>query len=96
MFGNVERRKVFSLEEIQRLDLKEESTGLEGDKRTRKKWRLEFDRILEMEEVMWRQKSQVQWLKEGDGNTAFFHKMANAHRAINSIDVLLEEGVRVE
>ena len=36
-----------------------------------------------MEETSWRQKSREVWLKEGDRNTNFFHKMANTHRRRN-------------
>ena len=36
-----------------------------------------------MEEISWRQKSRELWLKEGDRNTGYFHKMANAHRRRN-------------
>jgi len=42
-----------------------------------------------MEEVSWRQKSRVLWLKEGDECTKFFHSIANSNRRYNSIDSLL-------
>jgi hypothetical protein len=37
------------------------------------------------EEISWRQKSRVLWLKEGDKCTKFFHRIANSNRRSNAI-----------
>ena len=37
---------------------------------------------------MWRQKSRVQWLKEGDRNSRFFHVVANGRRRNSLISEL--------
>jgi hypothetical protein len=41
-----------------------------------------------LEEVSWRQKSRVMWLKEEDQCTKFFLSIANLNRRYNSMDSL--------
>ncbi|KAK3199332.1 hypothetical protein Dsin_022747 [Dipteronia sinensis] len=50
---------------------------------------------LRKEELIWKQKSRVNWLKEGDKNTKFYHSMANGRRRINFIGDFVIEGHRV-
>lgn len=46
-----------------------------------------------MEELLWKKKSRVQWLNEGDNNTKFFHKMASCRESSNWIHYLrVEDG----
>lgn len=40
------------------------------------------------EEQFWQQRSRIQWLKQGDRNTGFFHAATRTRRTINSILVL--------
>ncbi|KAJ9676862.1 hypothetical protein PVL29_022056 [Vitis rotundifolia] len=46
-----------------------------------------------MEEIHWRQLSRELWLREGDRNTGYFHRMAAAHRRRNSLDRIKINGV---
>ncbi|XP_062014504.1 uncharacterized protein LOC133731044 [Rosa rugosa] len=47
--------------------------------------------LLSQEEIFWRQRSKVQWLKEGDRNTSFFHRKASNRRRKNLIQGLYDE-----
>ena len=49
-----------------------------------------------MEEIFWRQKSRETWLKEGDRNTGFFHRMANAHRRRNCLNSICINGRKLD
>ena len=46
-----------------------------------------------MEEISWRQKFRVLYVRESDRNTKIFHRIANSHRRVNSIDRLMVNGV---
>jgi hypothetical protein len=44
--------------------------------------------LLAQEEAFWKQRSKVQWLKEGDTNSRFFHAMATSKKRRNNITAL--------
>ncbi|GLT38108.1 hypothetical protein SLA2020_123750 [Shorea laevis] len=52
--------------------------------------------ILRKREAIWKQKSRTDWVKLGDQNTRYFHKIANGRKAHNSISGLLCDGHWVE
>ncbi|KAL0417527.1 UNVERIFIED_CONTAM: putative mitochondrial protein [Sesamum radiatum] len=49
------------------------------------KIRADIERLLSEEEVYWKQRGKVHWLKEGDRNTSYFHNRANTRRRSNDI-----------
>jgi len=64
-FGNVERNKRKLLEELQAIDIVEGSRALvEGEIQKKLEVVSELERCSLLEEVSWRQKSRVTWLKE--------------------------------
>ena len=45
-----------------------------------------------MDETSWGQKSREVWLKEGDRNIRFFHKIAHSHKRRNNINKIRING----
>jgi hypothetical protein len=71
----------------------DEGRGLEEEEKVRKiDMSRELEKTLLSEEIIWRQKSRALWLKEGDKNTKFFHRLANSRRKFNQVDSLSING----
>ncbi|XP_030963792.1 uncharacterized protein LOC115984952 [Quercus lobata] len=96
-FGHVGRKKTHLLETLKSLDVKEGEIGLsEAEICERAVMRSEVENLLSMEEISWRQKSRMLWLKEGDKNKIFFHKVANSRRRFNHLSFVEVDGVIYE
>ena len=87
VFGNVGSKKAEALSRVVRWDNVEKVRELSLEEtEERAKAKDDCRRWSLFEEASWRQKSRELWLKEGDRNTGFFHKMANSHRRRNAIN----------
>jgi len=91
-FGNilVEKKSVENkIQELNQVMIKE---GFDKDKNEQvEKHHEDWDNLCKQEEIFWRQKSRVQWLKEGERNTIFFHRSTMANRAHNRISSIKNE-----
>uniref|UniRef100_A0A2N9EL19 Reverse transcriptase domain-containing protein n=1 Tax=Fagus sylvatica TaxID=28930 RepID=A0A2N9EL19_FAGSY len=96
-FGDVGIKRQQLECELQAYDEKESLSSLSPEEHIlREVCKAELERVAQLEEVSWRQKSRSLWLKEGDNNTKFFHKMANSHRRYNYMDKVEVDGVVFE
>lgn len=68
-------------------DLKKEGSLAEDLKEERLTLKAELAKVVRRETSSWRQKATVNWTKEEDCNSAFFHHWVNG-RSKNSIDSL--------
>ena len=56
----------------------------------------DIDFLASLEEISCRQKSKALFIKEGDSNTRFFHRIANSHRQTNQIWGVEVDGILFE
>ncbi|RVW29756.1 hypothetical protein CK203_089329 [Vitis vinifera] len=87
VFGKLECNKSVALQQVEFWDRKENERIMTVEETELKKEAKEnYRKWVIMEETHWRQLSREIWLKEGDRNTGFFHRMASAHRRNNSLE----------
>ena len=93
MFGRLEVNKNLALQQVEFLDRVESDKSLtERETELKKEAKDVFKKWVLLEETHWRQLSRELWLREGDKNTGFFHRMANAHRRNNSMEKIKING----
>jgi hypothetical protein len=94
VFGDINLKQLQLMAELSQIDEKEERGGLSTTERNNRKAVVgELDKLAHLEEISWRQKSHVLWLKEGDNNTKYFHKMANSNRRRNYMHKVEVDGI---
>ncbi|GMI89723.1 hypothetical protein HRI_002641600 [Hibiscus trionum] len=49
---------------------------------------IELEKLLDEEELMWKQKSRTDWITGGDRNTTYFHRRAQARKQRNKVTAL--------
>ncbi|RVW46135.1 Transposon TX1 uncharacterized 149 kDa protein [Vitis vinifera] len=87
VFGKLESNKSAALQQLEFWDREENDRILTMEESELKKEAKEnYKKWVIMEETHWRQLSREIWLKEGDRNTGFFHRMASAHRRNNCME----------
>uniref|UniRef100_A0A2N9FVR5 Reverse transcriptase domain-containing protein n=1 Tax=Fagus sylvatica TaxID=28930 RepID=A0A2N9FVR5_FAGSY len=93
VFGHVGHKRQQLMAELNQFDVLVEERPLSTDELIQKeRIVVKLERNALLNEISWRQKSRALWLREGDKNTKFFHRLANSHRRHNSISTLVVNG----
>lgn len=91
--GNWRVRKEHILEQISSFEDTQVHRALTDDEQLVKAHlAMEYEEVARNEEIHRRQRSRIEWIKNGDKNTMFFHRMATAHKRNNTIESLMING----
>eukprot|EP00253_Pinus_taeda_P002817 PITA_02817 len=97
-FGNIFQGKANIEQDMKQLQQKIITLGRSDDLAEQEKTlELKLMEKEKQEETLWRKKSRIKWLKEGEKNTKFFHNTTIQQRMHNNIThIQNEQGTKVE
>ena len=91
-FGELNERKKSILFDLANFDTMEQEGGLSPELLVQRALRKgELEELILREEIHWTQKARVKWVKEGDCNSKFFHRVATGRRSRKFIKSLISE-----
>ncbi|GKV46852.1 hypothetical protein SLEP1_g53813 [Rubroshorea leprosula] len=97
VFGNMDTQYEQAVKKIEQVDMQNEISDLEDAEIVKRQEGFsEMWDVLRKKELIWKQKSRSKWVREGDANTRFFHRVAKGRRAHNNIAGLMCEGAWID
>ncbi|GLU06807.1 hypothetical protein SLE2022_238000 [Rubroshorea leprosula] len=97
VFGNMDALYGQAVKKVEQVDMQNEVSDLEeAEIVKRQEGFSEMWDCIRKRELIWKQKSRNKWVREGDANTRFFHRVAIGRRAHNNIAGLMCDGVWCE
>ena len=92
VFGDLRKMKSPITLDIERIERLEQEGNLNQDLIALRNLRRKvLGEVLLKEEVQWKQSSRIKWIKEGDRNSKFFHRVAIGRRKMIFINLLVSE-----